>query len=150
MHNLIFYYDIIFVCLSLKAEEAEIETIISDIFEKVNSVLNCYILLTDYIAADDDIITTLILSDTDIIEVIRPPIEDFFEEANVEDQVEDDIVDVSTTKEVIMMIKGLRRYLYVNSNGEMSQSIDDLERFIETNIITDVVQTKITDFFKKN
>ena len=49
-----------------------------------------------------------------------------------------------------MMIKDLRRYLYVNSKGELSQSIDDLERFIETNIITDVVQTKITNFFKKN
>ena len=48
------------------------------------------------------------------------------------------------------MIKGLRRYLYVNYNGEMSQSIDDLKRFIESNMITDVVQTKITDFFKKN
>ena len=70
----------------------------------MNSVLNCYVSLTDYIAADDDIITTPILSDTDIIEVIRPPIEDFFEEADVADQVEDDIVDVPTTKEVIVEI----------------------------------------------
>lgn len=71
----------------------------------------------------------------------------------LDDSSEDDPLDIEmtavpTTTEVRTMLKSVRRYLDVNSNGEMSQTIDDLEQFIHKQI-SDRAQKKITDFFKR-
>lgn len=102
----------------------------------------------------DNISTEEILSD----DIVDGPVAMDLVDVNLlvdqlDDSSEDDPLDIEmtavpTTTEVRTMLKSVRRYLDVNSNGEMSRTIDDLEQFILKQI-SDTAQKKITDFFKR-
>ena len=56
---------------------------------------------------------------------------------------------VPTISEMWKCIISMRRYLDVHSKGEMNQTMDDIEQYVDNMMINKTVQKKITDFFTK-
>ena len=48
------------------------------------------------------------------------------------------------------MLSRVRQYLEGNSEGEMFDYTNKLEQFVESKVVQNCVQKKITDYFKQN
>ena len=129
-------------------EENEIDPTLSEMFNRVSSVLNVSISLNEYVTVDENVTTAPVLTDTDIVETVQV---DNCEGDDSDDELdtENDSENVPTATDMLSLLSRVGgRYFEANSEGEMFEHVDKLEQFVENKIVQNCVQKKITDYFK--
>lgn len=125
--------------------DIKIESKFNEMFEQATSILNCSVSLVDYLKIDSNVYTSQVLSDNEIIELVKSGNTD-----EISDGSEDETIQIETipsTLDIRKMLSGIRRFLDKKSNGEMSQNIDKIEEFVENRLISSLIQKSITDYF---
>ncbi|GFV33226.1 hypothetical protein TNCV_4635151 [Trichonephila clavipes] len=102
------------------------------LYQNILTGLDCLVvLLEEFIAVDDDnICTSPILADKDILEFVESSKNIIDADSNDENKI-NIAASISTSSKMRLFMKSISSYLDTHSNGDVNKKIDDIEPFLE-------------------
>ncbi|GFV07822.1 DDE-1 domain-containing protein [Trichonephila clavipes] len=105
--------------------------------------------LEEFVTVDDNnVYTDPILADKDFLEFVQSAKNIMDADSSNENEM-NNAAPVPTSSEMRNIMKIMRSYLDMHSNGDMNNKMDDLEQCVENLMLKKTMQRKISDYFLK-